>query len=223
MNKLIAMLLAAVFAGVSFNAIAQDKKPTADKPKPTAEECKKDPKMAGCEKRRSKLRSDTEGRTRVLPFSRPPSMSSLTDRARLAIAATALALPFVTGAQLPPLPLRAGIHLIQAEVANTAASRERGLMHREKLAPNQGMLFVFPETSVHCMWMRNTLVPLSVAFLDERGVILNIANMQPQTEVSHCAGSPARYALEMNVGWFAAKGVKPGAKISGLDKAPSPQ
>jgi uncharacterized membrane protein (UPF0127 family) len=150
-------------------------------------------------------------------------MSLVSCRTRLAIAATALVLPIATVAQSPPIPLSAGIHLIQAEVANTSPSRERGLMYREKLAPNHGMLFVFPEVSLHCMWMRNTLVPLSVAFLDETGVVLNIADMQPRTEVSHCARLPARYALEMNLGWFAAKGVKPGAKISGLEKAPAPQ
>ena len=73
------------------------------------------------------------------------------------------------------------------------------------------------------MWMKNTYVPLSVAFLDESGAILNIADMQPQTEQSHCSSGPARYALEMNQGWFAQKGIKPGAKIGGLDKAPAPR
>jgi uncharacterized membrane protein (UPF0127 family) len=151
----------------------------------------------------------------IWPFSR---------RAGAAIAIAALVVPLAASGQFPPIQLNAGIHLIQAEVANTPPSRERGLMHREKLDhPNHGMLFVFPGVSVQCMWMRNTLVPLSVAFLDETGVILNIADMQPQTEVSHCSRTPARYALEMNQGWFAAKGVKPGAKISGLEKAPAPQ
>jgi uncharacterized membrane protein (UPF0127 family) len=96
-------------------------------------------------------------------------------------------------------------------------------MHRPSLATNRGMLFVFPDIGPHCMWMRNTLVPLSVAFLDERGVILNIADMQPQTENSHCAVAPARFALEMNQGWFAAKGVKAGAKIGGIETAPPPR
>jgi len=73
------------------------------------------------------------------------------------------------------------------------------------------------------MWMKNTFVPLSVAFIDERGVILNIEDMQPQTEESHCARAPARFALEMNQGWFAAKGIKPGAKLAGIEKAPPPR
>jgi uncharacterized protein len=141
---------------------------------------------------------------------------------RLSLIAVATA-PFSAGAQLPTLPLSAGIHLIQAEVANTFETRMTGLMHRPSLAANRGMLFVFPDVSMQCMWMKNTFVPLSVAFIDERGVILNIADMQPQTENSHCSVAPVRYALEMNQGWFAAKGIKPGAKISGIEKAPPPR
>jgi uncharacterized membrane protein (UPF0127 family) len=125
--------------------------------------------------------------------------------------------------QLPTMPLNAGIHLIQAEVANTFDTRMTGLMHRKKLGANSGMLFVFPDLAPHCMWMKNTLVPLSVAFIDERGIILNIADMQPLDETSHCAKGPARFALEMNQGWFAAKGIKAGAKISGIEKAPPPR
>jgi hypothetical protein len=145
--------------------------------------------------------------------------------ARLAILAAAAA-PGAAAAQqkpLPTMPLNAGIHLIQAEIANTGDTRTIGLMHRKRLGANDGMLFVFPDLAPHCMWMKNTLVPLSVAFLDERGVILNIADMRPLDETSHCAAGPARFALEMNQGWFAAKGIKPGARISGIDKAPPPR
>ncbi len=141
----------------------------------------------------------------------------------LALALAAVPLAAAAQDKLPTLTLSAGIHLIRAEVANTVASRAQGLMFRKSLGANQGMLFVFAEVERHCMWMRNTYVPLSVAFLDEGGVILNVADMQPQTEDSHCAAKPARYALEMNQGWFAAKGVKPGARISGIEKAPAPR
>jgi uncharacterized membrane protein (UPF0127 family) len=147
-------------------------------------------------------------------------------RLRLLIAALGVAVPVAAAApqdKLPTLALSAGIHVIQAEVANTSPARTQGLMFRKSLAANQGMLFVFTEVERHCMWMRNTYVPLSVAFLDEAGAILNIADMQPQTENSHCAAGPARYALEVNQGWFTAKGIKPGARISGLAKAPPPQ
>ena len=86
---------------------------------------------------------------------------------------------------------------------------------------HRGMLFVFPEIAKHCMWMRNTLVPLSVAFLDEKGRILNVEDMQPKTEDNHCSTKPARYALEMNLGWFRSRGVAAGFSISGIDKAPT--
>lgn len=119
-------------------------------------------------------------------------------------------------AQLPVATLNAGIHVIRAEVANNFESRARGLMYRESLGPNQGMLFIFPEEARQCMWMKNTLIPLSVAFLDGKGKIINIAEMQPHSEQSHCAERPAIYALEMAKGWFSAKGIRPGSTIQGL-------
>jgi len=120
------------------------------------------------------------------------------------------------------MELNAGMHLIQAEVAANTPDRAKGLMCRPSMPPNAGMLFVFGDVQPHCMWMRNTLIPLSVAFMDEQGVIVSIHDMKPQTDDSHCAARPARYALEMNVGWFDKRGIKPGAKIGGLDKAPPP-
>jgi uncharacterized membrane protein (UPF0127 family) len=126
-------------------------------------------------------------------------------------------------AQMPMIELTAGFHRIEAEVAADNPSRMQGLMHRKSMAPNRGMLFVFPQPGKHCMWMRNTFLPLSVAFLDERGAILNIEDMQPQTEDNHCARSPAGFALEMNRGWFAEKGIGPGQRIGGLEKSPRPR
>ena len=117
---------------------------------------------------------------------------------------------------LPVAELRAGMHLIRAEVAADFSTRGRGLMHRKGLAPNAGMLFVFDAPSQQCMWMKNTYIPLSVAFLDEQGTIINIADMQPHSEQSHCAARPAVYALEMTQGWFAQRGIKAGAKLGGL-------
>ena len=127
-------------------------------------------------------------------------------------AAAALAQP------LPVAELRAGMHLIRAEVAADFSTRGRGLMHRKGLAPNAGMLFIFDGPSQQCMWMKNTYIPLSVAFLDEQGTIINIADMQPQSEQTHCSARPALYALEMSRGWFAERGIKPGTKLGGLDK-----
>ena len=126
----------------------------------------------------------------------------------------------VLAQELPVVQLNAGMHLIRAEVAADMATRSRGLMFRKSLAQNAGMVFVFDDASLHCMWMKNTYVPLSVAFLDEHGTIVNIADMQPHSEQSHCATRPTVYALEMAQGWFAQRGIKPGAKLGGLDKLP---
>lgn len=128
-----------------------------------------------------------------------------------------------TQAQMPRMELNAGMHRIEAEVAADMPNRMQGLMHRKSLGTNQGMLFVFLQAERHCMWMRNTLIPLSVAFLDEAGRIINIADMQPHSEANHCAAAPARFALEMNQGWFASRGLRPGQKIGGTEKAPSPR
>jgi len=124
---------------------------------------------------------------------------------------------------MPVLELNAGFHRIEAEVAASDQNRQVGLMNRQAMPPQRGMLFVFTQANTHCMWMRNTLLPLSVAFIDDDGYIINIEDMQPQTEDNHCARQPARYALEMNRGWFAQRGIKPGVKLGGLDKAPRPQ
>lgn len=136
---------------------------------------------------------------------------------------TALLLALPAQGELPVIGLGAGIHVIRAEVAYSFETRARGLMYREALGPNQGMLFVFPSLERHCMWMKNTPLPLSVAFIDEGGEVVNISEMVPHTENSHCAARPARFALEMSKGWFAGKGIRPGAKLRGLDKAPPPQ
>ena len=127
----------------------------------------------------------------------------------------------VAFAELPILELSAGIHLIRAELAYTFETRAQGLMFRKHLGPNEGMFFVFPQSEPHCMWMKNTLIPLSVAFIDEKGKIISISDMQPQTETSHCAAAPAKFALEMPAGWFATKGIKSGTTIQGLEKAPA--
>ncbi|PRC94891.1 DUF192 domain-containing protein [Solimicrobium silvestre] len=117
---------------------------------------------------------------------------------------------------LPVKQLTAGMFVIQAEIASTEEQRETGLMNRKEMGQNNGMLFVFDRPAGYCMWMKNTLLPLSVAFMDNEGVILNIEEMLPQTETNHCTVKPARYALEMNAEWFKRKNIKPGTKIDVL-------
>ncbi len=151
------------------------------------------------------------------------TLSSFRCSAALTFLAAAAAFAQAPQPMLPAVPLQAGIYLIKAEVAKNYGTRMQGLMYREKMAPNAGMLFIFADRERQCMWMKNTLLPLSVAFLDDTGVILNVEDMKPQTEDSHCSAKPARYALEMNLGWFASKNIKPGTKITGLEKAGAPQ
>ena len=139
------------------------------------------------------------------------------------LAAFVFAASSAAAAELPQIPLAVGSHKLVAEVAATDAQRSTGLMHRRMLPENRGMLFVFPDIAFHAMWMMNTYIPLSVAFLDRDGVIINIEDMQPHTQNSHAAAKPARYALEMNQGWFAKRGIKPGQRVEGLEQAGPPR
>ncbi|HYF20123.1 MAG TPA: DUF192 domain-containing protein [Ramlibacter sp.] len=116
---------------------------------------------------------------------------------------------------LPRVRLSAGMHQIDAQVATTPDQRATGLMWRKQMPQHEGMLFVFEQPSQLCFWMKNTLLPLSAAFLEEDGTIANIADMQPQSLDSHCATKPVRYVLEMHQGWFAKRGIKPGMKLAG--------
>lgn len=138
------------------------------------------------------------------------------------IIATALALTLATPAvaqdgpqKLSSTRLTVGFHLINAEVASTQEQRAIGLMHRPTMPANDGMLFVFERSGQQCFWMKNTLLPLSIAFLDDDGTVVNIEEMKPQSLDSHCSAKPVRFALEMNQGWFSKRAIKPGAKITG--------
>jgi uncharacterized membrane protein (UPF0127 family) len=111
-------------------------------------------------------------------------------------------------------------HTLKAELATTDTERAKGLMYREKMGRNDGMVFTFDEPGYHSMWMRNTLIPLSVAFIDKGGTILNIIDMEPKTENLNTAAGPASYAIETNKGWFAEKKIKAGDKVTGLPKLP---
>lgn len=136
-----------------------------------------------------------------------------------AIGAAALTAQFASAEpvqKFPTVALTAGMYVIQAEVAATPDQREQGLMFRKHMAQNDGMVFLFGGPAKVCMWMKNTLIPLSVAFLDKNGKIVNIEDMQPQTLTSHCSNGYVPYALEMNLGWFKQNNIKPGSVIKGL-------
>ncbi|MRD55861.1 DUF192 domain-containing protein [Betaproteobacteria bacterium LSUCC0115] len=154
----------------------------------------------------------------MTPLSQPhrrPLLGALT-------ALTLLATPILTSAVAQAANKTAGLSIksfrVQAEVADRPASRARGLMYRDSLADNHGMLFVFDAPSRQCMWMKNTPLPLSVAFVKADGQIANIAQMQPQTETIHCASEDVLYALEMAQGWFWARAIKPGDVVQGLPR-----
>ena len=123
-----------------------------------------------------------------------------------------------TGPQpkLPITKLSAGMHLIQAEVAQAPEQQMVGMMFRREMGNNEGMLFVNADAGVRCFWMRNTLLPLSIAFIADDGTVVNVAEMAPRSDESHCSAKPVRFALEMNRGWFAKRGIVAGSKLRGL-------
>ncbi len=139
--------------------------------------------------------------------------------AGLAAALAASLIPQLAAAQaalLPTTELQVGKSTVNAEIAATEASRTYGLMNRKSLPDDHGMLFVFDTTDVYCFWMKNTLLPLSIAFIDAKGKVVNTAEMQPLSEQPHCPAKPIKYALEMNKSWFANHGAAAGTQVSGL-------
>jgi uncharacterized membrane protein (UPF0127 family) len=136
----------------------------------------------------------------------------------LVVAAAGLASAFAQEAQmdLPRVKLGAGMYVIDAQVASSDAQRMTGLMFRKEMPQQEGMLFVFELASQQCFWMKNTLLPLSIAFLADDGTVVNIDEMKAQTLDSHCSRKEVRFALEMNQGWFSRRGIKPGFKLNGV-------
>ena len=138
-----------------------------------------------------------------------------TSLAALLLGAATLAAAQEQPQHLQAIQLQAGMHLIRAEVAATPAQRQTGLMHRRDLDTNDGMLFVFEQPSMQCFWMKNTPTPLTIAFVADDGTIVNLVDMAPFSEQSHCSVKPVRYTLEMHQGWFAKRGIKAGFKLAG--------
>lgn len=116
---------------------------------------------------------------------------------------------------LDRVKLASGMHRIDAQVAATPEQRQTGLMFRKNMPQHEGMIFVFEQASQQCFWMKNTLIPLSAAFVADDGTIVNIEDMKPLALDGHCSLQPVRYVLEMNKGWFAKKGIKAGSKLQG--------
>lgn len=116
---------------------------------------------------------------------------------------------------LPRVALGAGMHRIDAQLAVAPEQRQIGLMFRAEMPQHEGMLFVFEEQAKQCFWMKNTLLPLTAAFVADDGTIVNLADMQPQTTDSHCSRSPVRFVLEMNKGWFAKRAINAGFRLTG--------
>ena len=117
---------------------------------------------------------------------------------------------------LPRIKLQAGMFQIDTQVAQTPEQRSIGLMFRTDMPAHEGMLFVFEQPATQCFWMKNTLIPLTAAFVADDGTIVNLADMKPQTTDSHCSTKPVRFVLEMNQGWFAKRGLKAGSKLTGV-------
>ena len=145
-------------------------------------------------------------------------MTSFPTRAAAALAlllAGAIASAQDAPQQLPAIRLSTGMHVLQVQLAQTPEQQQIGLMFRKTMGTNEGMLFVFDEPRQQCFWMKNTLLPLSIAFIADDGSVVNIDDMKPQTLDSHCSTKPVRYVLEMNVGWYDKRGIKAGSKFVG--------
>jgi uncharacterized membrane protein (UPF0127 family) len=126
----------------------------------------------------------------------------------------------IASAQRPQMDLQrthisAGMYQIDAQIALTPQQQQTGLMYRKEMPQAEGMLFVFEQASTQCFWMKNTLLPLTAAFVADDGRIVNLVDMQPLSLDSHCSEEPVRFVLEMNQGWFAKKNIKKGTRLSG--------
>ena len=139
---------------------------------------------------------------------------------RIVFVLAALSSQLTAQAQAPQTSLQrtqlsAGMHLLDVQLALTPEQRQIGLMFRKDMPQHEGMLFVFEHPATQCFWMRNTLIPLTAAFVDDDGTIVNLADMKPQNDDSHCSAKPVRYVLEMNQGWFAKRNIQAGYKLTG--------
>lgn len=155
---------------------------------------------AGCGEAPGSRAQESEGGASVTPGARRGGAGGIT-------------VDPATGQVVRTQTIRVGGVPMTVEIADTPELRSRGLMHRDSLPEDHGMLFVYPEPGLLSFWMRNTSIPLDIAFLDANGVIVNIERMEPHTDTQHVARAPALYALETRQGWFAEHGVEPGERV----------
>lgn len=161
-----------------------------------------------------------------ISLTRPPSPQETMNMLRRAAMAAFVAVVTLSSqaqtpqTQLPRVQLRAGMHIIDAQLAMTPQQRNTGLMWRASMPQHEGMLFVFERPGTQCFWMKNTLLPLTAAFIADDGMIVNMADMTPQTTDSHCSSQPVRYVLEMNQGWFSKRGIQAGDRLEGFVELP---
>ena len=134
----------------------------------------------------------------------------------LAVGLSMQALAQQAQTNLPRTKLSAGMHMLDVQLAQTPQERQIGLMFRKEMPQHEGMLFVFEQPATQCFWMRNTLIPLTAAFVADDGTIVNLADMKPLSDDSHCSTKPVRFVLEMNQGWFAKRNIAAGYKLGGV-------
>jgi uncharacterized membrane protein (UPF0127 family) len=121
---------------------------------------------------------------------------------------------FAHGAALSELEV--GQARLQVEIAKDSKTRQLGLMFRKELPANRGMLFTFERPEIQCLWMKDTYIPLTAAFLDEAGKIVDLIDLEPHSLQTRCAKAPASYAIEVNQGWFRDNGIGEGDVVRGL-------
>lgn len=169
--------------------------------------------LAGCGGRTSSADAASAGSSGGAAAAAPAGSTAVVGRSRRGTSAASGAdTTAPSGLQVTQLTV-AG-HTVTAEVADTEPARERGLMDRDSLPPDHGMLFVYSQEASRSFWMRNTKIPLDIAFMDQNGIIVDIQHMKAESDALHTSSQPAMYALEMNEGWFAAHDVKVGARVS---------
>ena len=151
----------------------------------------------------------------ILTIDPDPNMTRIIQVLVFFLSAASMAWSQQAQTNLPRVVLQAGMHQLDLQVAANPQQRETGLMHRPSMPAHEGMIFIFEQAQQQCFWMKNTLLPLTAAFIADDGVIVNLVDMQPHSTQSHCSDKPVRFVLEMNQGWFAKRNIRKGYRLKG--------